>query len=81
MSKKTDVKYTERQKKFILRALTEPVFRKQLKTDAKAALERDITPEIQKEVDLILAAVKGIEHQIGAMADNLLCIDGPCHIA
>jgi len=75
--------YTKRQKEFILKALTEPKFRKALVEDpAKALSARRITPEMEREIALVLAAVKGINAQISALADQLLCANGgPCGIA
>lgn len=69
------------QKDMILRALTDAKFRKMLAVDPAQALGKKITPERQKEISLVLAAVKGIESQIAALADELLCANGGCGIA
>jgi hypothetical protein len=82
MEKKTQA-YKRRQKELILRALTEPVFRRMLVTDPAKALGRGrISPEMKKEVSMVLAIVKGIDSQISALADELLCANGGgCGIA
>jgi len=74
---------SKRQKELILRALTEPAFRKMLATNPKQALDKKrITPTIKKEIGIVLAIVKGIDAQIAALADQLLCANGgPCGIA
>lgn len=65
-------KKTRRQ--LILKALTDPKFRKQLDSDPLAALGRKRLSDVQrKEIAMILATVKGIESQVNIMADNLLC--------
>lgn len=82
MDEKKTPAYKKRQKELILRALTDPKFRKLLATDPKKALSKDVIgPTIQKEISLVLAAVKGIEAQISHLADELLCANGPCGIA
>jgi CHAT domain-containing protein len=64
----------EKQRQMVLRALTEPKFRKLLETNPRAALEVEtITADMEKEIRLVLAAVKGINAQISAIADELLC--------
>ncbi len=80
-AKSGDVK--RRQEQLILRALTDPEFRKSLQSAPHEALGKArLTPESQKEVAMILAVVKGIEAQISALADELLCANGgPCGIA
>ena len=61
-------------KVLIHRALTDPKFRRLLVSDPKAALQvRKLTQIQMKEVELVLAAVKGIESQMNALADKLLC--------
>jgi len=73
---------SKRQKELILRALTDPAFRKLLATDPKQALGKRITPAVEKEVSLILTMVKSIDTQIAGLADHLLCANGgPCGIA
>lgn len=66
----------------VLRALTDRKFRKQLADDPKAALGGEVTDIHRREISLVLAAVKGIESQIRAVGDELLCVEGPpCGIA
>lgn len=74
---------TKKNREFIYRALTDPKFRKQLqKEPARALGVKVLTAEKKKEIRFILAAVKGIEVQIGSLADELLCANGgPCGIA
>ncbi|MBI5026609.1 MAG: hypothetical protein HZC12_07790 [Nitrospirae bacterium] len=82
MEEKKRQSFKKRQKELILRALTDPAFRKLLMSDPAKALGKKITIEIRKEIKMILAAVKGIEAQISALADELLCANGgPCGIA
>ncbi len=73
--------YKKRQKDLILKALTNPSFRKLLMNEPAKALDKKITVEIQKEIKMVLAVVKGIEAQIANLADMLLCVNGPCGIA
>lgn len=82
MEEKKSPAYKKRQKELIVRALTDAKFRKQLVTDPKQALGKEsIDPVVQKEIDLVLAAVKGIEAQVAHLADELLCVNGHCGIA
>lgn len=68
----------EKNRKFILKALLDPDFREHLESDPVRALDLEEFTEINKqEVRLILAAVKGINAQIAAAADELLCAYGP----
>ncbi len=69
-------------KKLVLKALTDPKFRRLLKNNPKKALGvRKITPGQKMEIQLVTAVVKGIESQIASVADNLLCVNGdPCGI-
>jgi hypothetical protein len=65
---------TKQQRELILKALTDPKFRKLLVSSPAEALGiKKITTERAKEVKFILAAIKGIDTQIGAIADELLC--------
>ena len=65
---------TKRQRELIIKALTDPKFRKLLATNPAQALGvKKVTAETAKEIKLVLATVKGIDVQIGAMADELLC--------
>jgi hypothetical protein len=67
----------ELNKELVVRALTDPKFRKQLKKDPAAALGVKKLGDIQaREVRLILAIVKGIDTQIAGLADELLCVGG-----
>ena len=72
-----------KQKELILRVLTDPKFKRLLVQDPTKALNVEkITPEIKKEINVVLAVVKGIESQISNLADELLCANGgPCGIA
>ena len=75
MARKISTKTVNR--KLVLQALTDPKFRRQLKTNpAKALGIRRISKIEKKEIDLVLAAVKGIDRQIGNLADELLCANG-----
>lgn len=61
-------------KQLILRALTDPKFRKKLERNPAAALgKKDLTAIHKKEVDMVIAAVRGIESQMSIIADELLC--------
>ena len=71
-------------KKLIIQALTDPTFRKKLKTDPKAALGKPkLLPHHKQEIKFVLAVVKGIEGQISSLADQLLCNNNgdPCGIS
>lgn len=77
MPEKKSRAYLQRQKEFILRALTDAKFRKELEENPGKALGIEkITPEVHKEIGLILASVKGINSQIASLADMLLCANG-----
>lgn len=68
-------------RQLVLRALTEPNFRKLLATAPEQALGVETAKINKEEIRFILAAVKAIEYQIGALADELLCANGgPCGI-
>jgi hypothetical protein len=74
--------FSDRQKELILRALTDPKFRRQLGAEPEEALGIQLDELNRKEIAMVLAAVKGIEAQIAALADQLLCAGGGgCHIA
>lgn len=83
MPQKKSRAYLNRQKVLILQALTDAKFRKQLQENPKRALGAEkLTAEMKKEIQLVLAAVKGINSQISALADELLCANGGgCGIA
>ena len=64
-------------RKLVVQALTDAKFRKQLSADpAKALGRKELTDVEMKEVRLVLATVKGIDKQIGSLADELLCANG-----
>lgn len=83
MPEKKSRAYLQRQKDLILRALTDPKFRTELQEDPSKALGlAKLNAETKKEISMILAAVKGINAQISALADELLCANGGgCGIA
>ena len=75
MAKKISTKAVNR--KLVMKALTDPKFRRQLKANpAKALGKRKLSAIETKEVDLVLAVIKGIDRQIGSLADELLCANG-----
>ena len=62
----------------VMRALTEPKFRKQLESNPLKALNKKRLTAVQKkEVELVLAAVRGIGSQMNVIADKLL---GACGV-
>ena len=64
-------------KQLILKALTDAKFRKQLETDPVNALGKKKLTDIQKkEIEIVLASVKGIESHMSIIADELLCACG-----
>lgn len=65
----------------ILRALTDRKFRKLLETNPREALGGQLTDVKAREISLVLATVRGLEAQIRAVGDELLCLNGPCGIA
>lgn len=67
----------KKNKELILKALSDPKFRKLLVTDPAKALGKERLTELQeKEVEIIVAAVKGVESQINLISDKLLCACG-----
>ncbi len=71
------VSYKTVNRKLVLKVLTEPRFRRLLKANpAKALGKKRLSAIERKEVDLVLAVVKGIDRQIGSLADELLCANG-----
>ena len=68
-------------KQFVLRALTDPEFRERLAAGPERVLGRELSEVNRAEARFILAAVAGIEAQIAALADELLCANGGCGIA
>jgi hypothetical protein len=66
------------QKEMVLKALTDPKFRKMLQAEPEKLLnKRTIDVATQKEIAVTLSLVKGIEAQISAVADELLCAYNP----
>lgn len=79
MAAKPDPKLASKKanKELILKALTDPKFRKQLASNAPAALgKKELNDVQQKEVEMILVTVTSIEAQVNRMADKLLCACG-----
>lgn len=75
MAKKTKSNRVNR--KLVVQALTDAKFRKQLKeAPAKALGIKKLSAVQQREIDIVLAMVKGIDRQIGHLADELLCANG-----
>jgi hypothetical protein len=68
-------------RELVLRALTDRKFRKQLEEAPRAVLRKEVSGIHQREIALVLAAVRGIEAQIRLVGDELLCLNGPCGIA
>ena len=70
-------------KKLIIKALTDPKFRRMLVANPSKALGVTRLSAVNKrEIQLVVRTVRGIESQISSMADYLLCVtDGPCGIA
>ncbi|MCU7917435.1 MAG: hypothetical protein KZQ99_09670 [Candidatus Thiodiazotropha sp. (ex Dulcina madagascariensis)] len=64
-------------KELVVRALTEPRFRRELSKDPASALKvKKLSTTQAHEVKLVLAMVKGIDRQISGLADELLCATG-----
>lgn len=83
MAKNPEKPSPDKQKKnrdMILRALTDRKFRKLLEATPEQAIGR-VTDVKQREISLVLATVRGLEAQIKAVGDELLCLNGPCGIA
>jgi len=70
-------------KRLIVRALTDPEFRKMLQTDPEKVLGLpEFSATSRQEIGFVLATVRAIDSQIAALADELLCANGgPCGIA
>ncbi len=68
-------------RELVLRALTDRKFRRLLETKPAEVLGKKLTPIQEREVELVLATVRGIESQVHSLADELLCANGPCGIA
>jgi hypothetical protein len=83
-TKKTGKPSAEKQKlnrDLVLRALTDRKLRKTLEDNPRLAIGKQVTEAHQREIRLVLAAVRGIEAHIRAVGDELLCLNGPCGIA
>lgn len=65
-------------KSLILKALTDPDFRRTLKKDPTRALKsfgvKRVTDVNEKEIQKILSEVSKIEQQISVLADEILCV-------
>lgn len=70
-------------KQLVIRALTDPEFREMLAADPRKVLGIPRFSTInEQEIKFVLAAVRAIDHQIAALADELLCAyGGPREIA
>jgi predicted house-cleaning noncanonical NTP pyrophosphatase (MazG superfamily) len=84
-SKKPERPSAQKQKgnrDMILRALTDRKYRKMLEEKPTEALGARVSDVNLREVSLVLATVRGLEAQIKAIGDELLCLEGPpCGIA
>lgn len=69
----------ELNRKLLLKALTDPEFRKTLELDPATALGKKITEINKREIQIVLAMLKGITNQIAATADELLCANTTGH--
>ena len=75
MEKKICTKTVNR--KMVVRALTDKKFRKMLQEKPAKALKKKKLSKIEnKEVEMVLAVIKGIDKQISSLADELLCANG-----
>jgi hypothetical protein len=82
MTKEESPEFKKKQKELVLKALTDPSFRKALTNEPEKALGKKLTAKMTRELKTILKLVKGIEEQISHLADELLCANGgPCGIA
>lgn len=82
MSEKYDPEASAINKQLVIRALTDPDFRQKLEEAPERVLGERADEITVREIGFVLAAVKGIEAQISALADQLLCVTGdPCGIA
>lgn len=70
-------------KALVVKALTDPKFRKLLEEKPTAAMGvKSLSAAQDAEIRLVLATVKGLNAHISAMADKLLCVNGGgCGIA
>lgn len=81
MAKKAASSKKKVNRALVLRALTDPKFRQLLQSSPAKALGKTATEIHKREIDLVLATVKGIEAHIRLVADQLLCANGhPCGI-
>jgi hypothetical protein len=83
MARQTSSKKKKLNRELVLRALTDPKFRKLLQASPSKAIGKPVTGARQREIDVVLATVRGIEAHIQLVADELLCANGPgpCGIA
>ena len=64
-------------KQLVIRALTNPEFRRMLSVDPQKALGvAELSDARRKEISFVLATVKTIDFQIESLADELLCAKG-----
>ena len=84
-SKKPEKPSAQKQKgnrDMILRALTDRKYLKMLEEKPASALGARATDVNLREISLVLATVRGLEAQIKAVGDELLCLEQPpCGIA
>jgi hypothetical protein len=73
----------EKNRALVLKALTDPAFRKQLETaPAKALGVTTLTADKTKMVKKVLISIQEIEGKLDGLVDELLCANGgPCGIA
>jgi hypothetical protein len=81
MALEPSAKKKKQNRELLVRALTDPKFRQLLQRDPKQVLGKAPTAVNQREIDLLLATVRAIESHIRNVADELLCLNGPCGIA
>lgn len=65
-----------RHKELILRALTDPNFRRELEDNPERVMGHEISREARLEIDMVLKLIEDIDSQIMEMADKLLCNGG-----
>ena len=64
----------EESKKLMLKALVDPEFRKTLREKPEEALHVEKITDFEKhEIKLLLAVIEGIDYQINALSDEVLC--------
>lgn len=68
----------EKNANLIMRALTDPQFRKKLEENPTSALGvKRLSKDNEREIQSVLAIIKCISAQVAAAADELLCASGP----